>query len=205
MEVPTAAKSVIIPFRFGMNQHKGDVTLLLERLSEGDRSAEDALMQRVYVELHRLAVARLRTERPGHTLQPTALVNEAYLRMCRSEQIKCLDRSHFFRIAATTMRRVLVDHARCHGAQKRASSAQRVPLEEAIAISPRQSAEALEVDELLDILAESNPRAVQVVEMRFYAGLSEEEIAVVLDLSARTVKRDWLLARAWLHERLRRS
>jgi RNA polymerase sigma factor (TIGR02999 family) len=184
-----------------MNHHKGDVTLLLERLSEGDRSAEEALMQRVYVELHRLAVARLRTERPGHTLQPTALVNEAYLRMCRSEQIKC---SHFFRIAATTMRRVLVDHARCHGAKKRASSAQRVPLEGAIAISPRQSAEALEIDELLDILAESNPRAVQVVEMRFYAGLSEDEIAVVLDLSVRTVKRDWLLARAWLHERLRR-
>jgi RNA polymerase sigma factor (TIGR02999 family) len=188
-----------------MDSHKGEVTLLLDRLADGDRSAEEALMPRVYVELHRLAMARLRSERPGHTLQATALVHEVYLRMCRSDEIKCENRAHFFRIAARLMRRILVDYARQHGAQKRNDGAQLRPLEDAIAVSADQSAAALEVDELLERLAQLSPRQAQIVEMRFYGGLTEEEIAAAIGKHVRTVRRDWLMARAWLHDQLKRT
>ncbi|HKA00640.1 MAG TPA: sigma-70 family RNA polymerase sigma factor [Candidatus Solibacter sp.] len=184
---------------------KGEVTVLLERLSEGDRSAEEDLMPRVYIELHRLATARMRSERPEHTLQATALVHEVYLRMCRSEDIKWQNRAHFYRVAARLMRRILVDYARQHGAQKRNAGALLTPLDDAITVSADQTAAALEVDELLSRLAEMSPRQAQVVEMRFFGGLSEEEIAAALDVSVRTIRRDWLMARAWLHEQLTKS
>jgi RNA polymerase sigma-70 factor (ECF subfamily) len=198
-------RTVIDLKTFRMNPHKGEVTVLLERLAQGDRSAEEALMPRVYVELHRIAMARLKTERPGHTLQATALVHEVYLRMCRSDEIKCENRAHFFRIAARMMRRILVDYARQHGAKKRNEGAVVVSLDDAVAVSAEQSAAAIEVDELLERLAALSPRQAQVVEMRFYGGLSEEEIAAAIGKHVRTVRRDWLMARAWLHEQLQLS
>jgi len=188
---------------FLMPEHaKGDVTILLERVADGDWSAEEELMPRVYVELHRLAMARFRSERPGHTLQPTALVHEVYLRMCRSDNLKCENRAHFFRIAARLMRRILVDYARRHGARKRNDGIQARSLDDVIAVSATESAVALKVDELLEELTLLSPRQAQVVEMRFFGGLSEEEIAAAIGRHVRTVRRDWLMARAWLHERL---
>jgi len=188
-----------------MQPLKGEVTLLLERVAEGDRAAEDELMPRVYVELHRLALTRLKSERRGHTLQATELVHEAYLRMCRSNEFKCENRIHFFRMSAKIMRRVLVDYARQRGAQKRNDGMAPLSLDNAIAVSASQSEEALAVDDLLNQLALMNPRQAQVVEMRFYAGLSEDEIADALDISVRTIRRDWLMARAWLHEKLKQA
>jgi RNA polymerase sigma factor (TIGR02999 family) len=196
-------RSVIIWERIGMESHeKGEITVLLDRLAEGDRSAEEALLQRIYVELHRLAVTRLRSERPNHTLQATALVHEAYLRLCGPGDIKYQDRAHFFRIAARVMRHILVDYARQQGAKKRGAGQRLQPLEDAIIVSASQSAQALEIDDLLEKLAQMSPRQAQVVEMRFYAGLTEEEIAAALGRNVRTIKRDWLMARAWLHEQL---
>jgi len=149
-----------------MESSKGEITLLLERLATGDRSAEEALMPRVYCELHRLAMSRLRHERPGHTLQATALVHEVYLRMCRSEELQCHDRVHFFRVAARLMRRILVDYARKRGAQKRHDGLALDSLDAVIAISSTQSARAIEVDELLDKLAGLSPRQAQVVSVK---------------------------------------
>ncbi len=200
-----SVQSAIISRQIRMDSPKGDVTLLLDRLAEGDRSVEEALMPRVYLELHRLAMTRMKSERPGHTLQATALVHEVYLRMCRSNEIKWQDRGHFFRVAATMMRRILVDHARQHGATKRNGGAAMLSLDDAIVVSVDQSAEALEVDELLNQLAVLSPRQAQVVEMKFYGGLSEQEIAESLGITARTVRRDWLMARAWLHEQLKHA
>lgn len=197
------ARSCIIT-QSPMAASKGDITVLLHRLAEGDRSAEEDLLPRVYVELHRLATARMRSERGGHTLQATALVHDVYLKLCRSER-PWQDRLHFFRVSARLMRRVLVDYARQHHALKRDSGRQAVPLDDAIVISADQSFAALEIDEVLNRLAEVSPRQAQVVEMRFFAGLTEEEIAEALGLSTRTVKRDWLMARAWLHQRLNRA
>jgi RNA polymerase sigma factor (TIGR02999 family) len=188
-----------------MELPKGEITLLLDRLAEGDRSAEEALMPRVYVELHRLAMARLKSERPGHTLQATALVHEVYLRMCRSEDLKCQDRAHFFRIAARLMRRILVDYARQHNAKKRCDGLPPQALDNTIAVSTGEFAVALEVDELLEKLAAFSPRQAQVIEMRFYGGLSEEEIAIALGKHVRTIRRDWLMARAWLHQQLKQT
>ena len=184
---------------------KGQVTLLLDRFAQGDRSAEEALIALVYVELHRLALLRLKAERPGHTLQPTALVNEAYLRLCRSREIDWQNRAHFYCVAARIMRQILVDYARQHNAQKRNEGTSAIPLEQAISISSAQSLTALEVDDLLRRLALVSERQAQVVEMRFFGGMSEEEVAAILGKSVRTIRRDWLMARAWLHEQLNPS
>jgi len=186
-----------------MDREKGDVTLLLARLAKGDRSAEEALIPRVYGELHRMSMARLKTERPGHTLQATALVHEVYLRLCRVEGLEWRDRAHFFRVAARLMRRILVDYARGRGAQKRNEGTPFQTLDEAIAVSSDRAAEALEIDELIEKLAAVSPRQAQVVEMRFFAGLREEEIAAALGINVRTIRRDWLMARAWLHEQIK--
>jgi RNA polymerase sigma factor (TIGR02999 family) len=185
-----------------MDSHPGDITALLGRLGEGDRTAEEALLPQVYLELHRLAISRMRSERPGHTLQATALVHEAYLRLCRSSDIDWQDRSHFFRMAGRLMRRILVDYARQRNATKRAHDRPPVPLDEAIFISTEDLTTALIVDEVLIELAAVSPRPAQVVEMRFFAGMSEEEIAYALGVAVRTIRRDWLMARAWLHQRL---
>jgi RNA polymerase sigma-70 factor (ECF subfamily) len=189
---------------YQMDLAKGDVTLLLERLAEGDRSAEEVLMSRVYVELHRLAVSRLKSERSGHTLQATALVHEAYIRMCRSDEIKCQNRAHFFCIAAQVMRRIMVDYARRRCAQKRNDGVPAFSLEDVIALDASGTEKAIEIDDLLNQLAKFSPRQAQVVEMRFYGGLTDEEIALALGKHPRTIRRDWLMARAWLHEQLKR-
>jgi RNA polymerase sigma-70 factor, ECF subfamily len=206
MTVATTSQQVVVSCiitKFDMTD-RGDITLLLDRLAAGDRSAEEVLMPRVYLELHRLAAARMRAERPGHTIQPTALVHEAYLRLCNSHEVQWQDRGHFLRAAGCMMRRILVDYARQHHAQKRNDGMRTISLDEAIAISSDQFAIALEVDEVLKKLAELSSRQAKVVEMRFFAGLTEAEIAEALEVNVRTVKRDWLIARAWLHKRLQR-
>ncbi len=197
-----AAPSDIITKHEGMESHRGIITELLDRLGDGDRSAEEDLLPQVYLELHRLATARMRSERQGHTLQATALVHEAYLRLCRSREITWQDRTHFFRMAGRLMRRILVDYARQRDAAKRLGGTVMVPLDEAICISNEDLATALTMDEVLRDFAEVSPRQAQVVEMRFFAGMTEDEIALALGVTVRTIRRDWLMARAWLHQRL---
>jgi RNA polymerase sigma factor (TIGR02999 family) len=188
-----------------METPRGEVTLLLDRLSDGDRSPEDELMPRVYLELHRIAGARLRNERAAHTLQATALVHEAYVKLCGAGDIVWQNRIHFYRVAARLMRHILVDYARKRNSEKNNFGAPAIRLEGAIAISEDGSAVALDIDEMLDRLALVSPRQAQIVEMRFFAGLTEEEIASALGLSIRTIRRDWLMARAWLHGQLKRT
>lgn len=183
-----------------MSGGKGDVTELLARISAGDRSAEEALLPQVYVELHRLARAQLRSERPGHTLQATALVHEAYLSICGKKDMSWQDRAHFFRVAAKVMRRILTDYARQRNAQRRSGKHRSVPLDEALLASDDQFSLAIQIDDLLNKLASLAPRLEQVVEMRFFGGLTEAEIARILGTSERTIKRDWNRARAWLHQ-----
>ena len=197
----TRTSAIIATPASTMESEKGEVTVLLHRLSEGDRSAEEALIPRVYVELHRLALRRLGCERPGHTLQATALVNEAYIRLVQKCEINWQDRIHFFCVAATVMRRILVEYARQHDAQKRTPGPV-FPPDRAISISSDHLLTALIVDELLCKLAEFSPRQAQIVEMRFFAGLTEAEIAAVLKKGVRTIRRDWLMARAWLHQQM---
>lgn len=184
-----------------MDSEKGEVTVLLARLATGDRAAEEALLPRVYGELRRLAQIHLRSERAGHTLQPTALVHEVYLRLCRQERVDWADRCHFFRLSARLMRRILIDYGRNRNALKRGDGRVRVELNDCH-VPQDQLALALELDDALTRLAKKRPRQAEVVEMRFFAGLTEEEIATVLGVNVRTVKRDWLMARAWLHEQL---
>jgi RNA polymerase sigma factor (TIGR02999 family) len=190
----------IIPGRSRMQESGGEVTELLARISGGDRSAENALLPLVYAELHRQAATRMRSERPGHTLQPTALVHEVYLRLCASGGGNYRDRAHFFRLAAQLMRRILIDYARRRNAQRRGSGVTPALLDESFVVSDVDLGNAIEVDDLLRKLAQVSPRQAQVVEMRFFAGLQEDDIAVSLGVDERTVRRDWLKARAWLHQ-----
>jgi RNA polymerase sigma factor (TIGR02999 family) len=185
-----------------MSQDKGEVTLLLERVGKGDSTAEEALMQQVYVELHRIASARLRSERAEHTLQPTALVHEAYIRLCGNGSVNFNDSTHFFRIAARLMRRILVDYARQKNAGKRPDRRLAVSLDDAIDLASDQCSNALEVNSLLDRLAELSPRQAQVVELRYFGGLTEEEVAVAVERNVRTVRRDWNIARAWFRKQM---
>jgi RNA polymerase sigma-70 factor, ECF subfamily len=190
-----------------MDESDGTVTALLARLAAGDRSVEESLLPLVFTELHRLAAAQLRSERAGHTLQATALVNEAYLKLCgRTGQLPLHDRSHFVRLAARVMRQILVDYARQRNSWKRGFG-KGVPLDDASlkCFTNRQLGVAVEVDDVLNRLSVLNPRQVQVVEMRFFLGLQVEEIAECLGVDVRTVKRDWYAARAWLYEQLERK
>lgn len=181
------------------------LTQWLIRLRDGDGEALDRLLPIVYDELRSLARAQLRNENPGHTLGATALVHEAYIRLTRRNEIDPKDRSHFFAIAAQSMRRVLIDHARIRGAQKRGSGQVALSLEHAGALlTDDGSGELLIIDEALERLATANPRAAQVVERRFFAGLTLDETAESLGLSKKTVQRDWTLARAWLQKEIER-
>jgi RNA polymerase sigma factor (TIGR02999 family) len=173
-----------------------EVTTLLQAWRGGDAAAAEALLRRVYSDLRRLAAAQLRRERVGHTLEPTALVHEAYLRLLGQQRLDWRDRAHFFGLAATTMRRVLVDHARARAARKRRLGVEATPLTVAAQSAPE--AELLDLDRALEVLAERYPRQARVVEMRYFADLDVEEIAACLDVSPATVKRDWQFARAWL-------
>jgi RNA polymerase sigma factor (TIGR02999 family) len=170
--------------------------------SAGDRGALDRLLPLVYSELRRLARCYMRRERPGHTLQTTALVNEAYLRLIDARQVQWQNRAHFLGIAAQLMRRILVDFARERKYQKRGGGALRVSFQERLAISPAQDEEVMALDEALSALAQVDERKSRVVEMRFFGGLNEQEIATALGVSEETVRRDWRLAKAWLLRRL---
>jgi len=179
-------------------ENAGEITAILKRLRNGEKSAEAELIQLVYGELHRLAVGKLRRERQGHTLQPTALVHETYLRML-GNTANWENRSHFFGAAACAMRRILVDHARSVNAQRRGGGLDSVELTDALAISESRIEEILALDQVLDRLSRISKRQKAIVEMRFFAGFTEDEIAEILQLSERTVKREWAAARAWLH------
>lgn len=177
-----------------------DITELLRKTAVGDRRAEQALIPLVYTQLRRLAAQHLRRERTDHSLQPTALVHEAYLRLVGGSEVDWQDRSHFFRVAAVLMRRILVDHARSRKANKRAGI--RIPLEDFLLPSEEQSEFLLDLDRVLTRLEKLDSRQAQVVEMRFFAGLSEDEIASALGVSSRTIKREWKMAKAWLRAEL---
>jgi RNA polymerase sigma factor (TIGR02999 family) len=179
------------------------VTILLERVRRGDRAAMDELLPRVYDELHRLAESALRRDRPGHTLQPTALINEAFLRLFGDQPPAFHDRSHFLGIVARVMRQVLVDYARARRAKKRGSGLQ-IPLTEASAVE-QPPADLLLVDEALDRLSKEDPRLVTLVEMRFFAGMTAEETAEALGDSVRTVRSDLRYAQARLRQVLETS
>jgi RNA polymerase sigma factor (TIGR02999 family) len=175
-----------------------DVTSLLVAWSEGDEAALALLVPRIYAELHRLAHHHMRAERRGGTLQTTALVNEAYLRLVDTRRIRWESRAHFLGVAAQAMRRVLVDAARARGARKRGGAESPVVLDEALLAAPERSASLVALDDALTALASVDPRKSQVVELRYFAGLSVAETATVLGVSPETVHRDWRVAKAWL-------
>jgi RNA polymerase sigma factor (TIGR02999 family) len=179
-----------------------DLSRLLAEWSGGDRTALDELMPLVYDELRRLAHRHLAHERAGHTLQTTALVNEVYLRLINERGMHWQNRSHFFAVAGQLMRFILVDYARAHTRVKRGGVAQQVTLDEALVVSQEQAEDMLALDEALRKLEAFDKRKSQVAEMRFFAGLSIEETAEVLSVSPETIKRDWRLAKAWLHSEL---
>jgi RNA polymerase sigma factor (TIGR02999 family) len=179
-----------------------DVTALLQQWRTGDARALDQLLPLVYDELRRVAGARLRQEQPGHTLQATALVHEAYLRLMGSHQQTPQNRTHLFAVAARLMREILVDHARRKAAQKRGGTATRIALDESVAAPEIAMIDLLALDEALTELHAMDPRLCQVVELKFFAGLNTEETAQALHISTATVERDWTVSKAWLHQRL---
>ena len=177
-----------------------EVTQLLADWSRGDQTALDKLLPLVHEELRRLAHNYMRRENPGHTLQTTALVNEAYVRLVDQKEVHWQNRAHFFAVAAQVMRHILIDHARAHNRAKRGGKAERVPFEEATAMSPERASELLALDEALSELEKVDPRRSKVVELRYFGGLSIEETAEVLKVNPTTVSRDWRWAKAWLYK-----
>lgn len=184
-----------------MDPVPGEVTRLLKAMHDGDSAAAEDLLPLVYAELHRIAAAYMRRERDGHTLQATALINEAYLRLV-GEDIEWTNRAHFIGLAAHVMRRVLVDYARQHNAERRAGGLKRVEMEDNLAIAPERLDEVLSLDEAMAKLAAINPRQARVVELRYFGGLSVEQISQILNVAPRSVKRDWALARIFLFREL---
>ena len=185
-----------------MDNDNGQVTQLLKAMHAGDAQAAESLLPLVYAELHRLAKGYMRRERPDHTLQATALINEAYLKLV-GEDIDWNSRAHFIGLAANVMRRVLVDYARAHNAEQRGGGLQRVEMQDELAISAAQLDEVEHLDEALKKLEKENPRQARVVELRYFGGLSVEQIGALLQIAPRSVKRDWALARIWLFRQLR--
>src|ERR1035437_5787814 len=179
----------------------GNISTLLRAWSDGDQSALERLTPIVYDELHRLALRYMKHERPGHSLQTAALVNEAYMRLVDCERMQWQNRAHFFAVSAQLMRRILVDHARRHNL-KRGAGAQHVSLEEAAVVGGGLDTDLVSLDDAMNALARIDPRKVLVVEMRFFGGLSVEETAEVLKVSPVTVKRDWRAAKLWLYREL---
>ena len=177
----------------------GEITELLLALSGGEASALDKLIPIVYAELRRLAHRYMWHERADHTLQTSELINEAYLRLVDAGRVTWQDRAHFLAVAAQAMRRVLVEYARSRGSQRRGAGVRRLPLSAAVNVHARQSPDLVKLDGALTTLAEEHPRRAQVIELRFFGGLSVEETAAVLVVSKDTVLRDWRLARIWLH------
>ena len=178
------------------------VTQLLVAWSEGDQVARDKLMPLVYEELHRLARRYMQRESPGHTLQTSALVNEAFVRLVNQRSVRWQNRAHFFGIAAQMMRRILVDYARSRNFAKRGGGAVKLSLEEGLIVSDERSEEVVAVHHALEGLAKIDPRQAQIVELKFFGGLSNKEAAGVLAVSPGTVARDWTMAKAWLRREI---
>ena len=185
-----------------MSAEDGQVTLLLKAMKNGDESAAGKLLPLVYDELHRLAKSYMQRERLDHTLQPTALINEAYLRLARGS-VDWQGRQHFIGVAANVMRRLLVDHARAHNAEIRAGGLKRVELDEGLLVSSERSDEVLALHEALTMLEGLDPQQAKVVELRYFGGFSVEEIGEILEISPRSVKRHWALARIWLLKQMK--
>jgi RNA polymerase sigma factor (TIGR02999 family) len=181
-----------------------EVTRLLAEISGGNRQAESELIPLVYNELRRIAANYMRRERPDHTLQPTAVVHEAYLKLVRQQAVSWQSKAHFLAVAATVMRRILLDYARARGRQKRGDKVPRLPLEqEHLVFTENKSEELIALDRALFRLAEVDQRQSQVVELRYFGGLTVEETAAALGISPKTVKREWSVARAWLRREIR--
>jgi len=178
------------------------VTLLLQQWSEGNKEALDRLMPIVYAQLRKLAAHALRRERPNHTLRATELVHEAYLKLIGSET-PWQSRAHFYAVAATVLRHILVDHAKSNRRQKRGGDAEKIPLDEAVLVGPEVSWEVVNLDEAMKRLAVSDTRKSQIIELTFFGGMTLEEIAAVLNISDKTVHRELRVAKAWLHRELR--
>jgi RNA polymerase sigma factor (TIGR02999 family) len=179
------------------------VTQLLLEASQGDRAALDQLTPLIYQDLRRIAANQMRQERPGLTLQPTALVHESYLKLIEQRAVNWQNRAHFFAIAAQEMRRILLGHARARQAQKRGGARARITLEEGLVVTDDHADDLIALEEALENLAQLDARQARIVELRFYVELSVEEIAEVLGIGTATVKRDWAMARAWLLHQLR--
>lgn len=181
----------------------GDITRLLQVWGEGDEEALDQLMELIYDEMHRQAAAQLRRERADHTLQTSALVHEAYLRLVDQKRVQWKNRAQFFGIAAQMMRRVLVNHARARTRVKRGGGAEHLPLDQVALVSKERLAECLFVDQALELLARESPQQAKAVELRYFGGMNREEIAEVLGVSLPTVARRLRVARAWLYRHLK--
>ena len=181
------------------------ITKLLQAWGDGEDAALEELLPRVHSELHRLARRYMLGERAGHTLQTTALINEAYLRLVKSQQVKWQNRAHFFAIAAQLMRRILVDSARCRAGQKRGGGIPKVTLDEAFVGAQEKAPDLIALDEALKTLGEIDARKRRVVELRFFGGLSVEEAAEVLNVSPNTVLRDWKMAKMWLRREMNKG
>ena len=182
-----------------------EVTQLLDAWSRGDRSALDKVTRLVYEELRRLAHHYMQQQRPDHTLQTTALVHEAYLKLAAHAEPSYANRSHFLAVAAKAMRQILVDHAKATLREKRGAGVKPLELDEAALVSPEPTQEIVELDEALEMLAAMDARKARVVELSYFGGLTQEEIAEALDISVVTVRRDWTFSRAWLYAQLQRT
>lgn len=181
-------------------QSSHEITQMLIELTDGNTEVVNRILPHIYDELRRLASSYLRRERSDHTLQPTALVHEAYLKLIDQKRVQWQNRAHFFGIAAQVMRRILMDHARKHGAEKRGGDAEKLPIEEEILIvSNGRSAELLALDDALEELAKMDPQKAKIVELRYFGGLSIEETAEVMGVSVPTINRQWRTAKAWLY------
>ena len=181
-----------------------EVTVLLNQLNDGDESAPERLLPLVYDDLRRLARAYFADEKPEHTLQPTALVHEAYIRLVNWENVDWQNRAHFFAVAAEVMRKILIDHARKKNAQKR-SGGQKILLDEAVSFSSEKELDLINLEDALIALEKLDARQAKIVELRFFGGLSIEETAYVLKISETTVKREWTFAKAWFQRELTRN
>lgn len=179
-----------------------NLTLMLNRMKEGDQQAGEQVVARVYDELHRIAAREMRRERPGNTLQTTALIHEAYLRMAGAQSLEIHNRGHFFAVASQQMRRVLVDHARRVGSQKRGAGALPVDLDSVRVGAEDPDAQLVRLDDALTDLERLDPRSAKVVELKYFGGYTDREVAETLDLSLAMVRRDWEFARSWLFEQM---
>lgn len=185
-----------------MDPIQQEITALLLKWSKGDGDALDQLIPAVYPELRRIARRYMSRENVGHTLQTSALINEAYLRLVDQQAVEWQDRAHFFAVAARVMRNILIDHARKYLYNKRGAGAQHIGLDDAAALKYDRAAEFIELDSALNSLGEIDPRKLRIVELRFFGGLTVDETAEVMKLSPITINRDWRSARAWLHREM---